>query len=44
MLEISGGDSHQCDTKYCEKTRREVARKGIKLTNLVSLSVLDKIK
>jgi hypothetical protein len=44
MLEISGGDSHQCDNKYCEKTRREVARKGIKLTNLVSLSVLDKIK
>jgi hypothetical protein len=44
MLEIAGGDSHQCDNKYCEKTRREVARKGIKLTNLVSLSVLDKIK
>jgi len=43
-LEIASGDSHQSDNKYCEKTRREVARKGIKLTNLVSLSVLDKIK
>ena len=44
VLEIASGDSHQCDNKYCEKTRREVARKGIKITNLVSLSVLDKIK
>ena len=43
-LEIASGDTHQSDNKYCEKTRREVARKGIKLTNLVSLSVLDKIK
>ena len=44
VLEISSGDSHQSDNKYCEKTRREVARKGIKITNLVSLSVIDKIK
>ncbi|HMK32725.1 MAG TPA: hypothetical protein VK431_03780 [Nitrosopumilaceae archaeon] len=44
LLEIASGDTHQSDNKYCEKTRREVARKGIKITNLVSLSVLDKIK
>jgi len=44
VMEISSGDSHQCDNKYCEKTRREVARKGIKLTNLVSLSIIEKIK
>jgi hypothetical protein len=44
VLEISSTDSHQSDNKYCEKTRREVARKGIKITNLVSLSVIDKIK
>ena len=44
VLEIASNDSHQCDNKYCEKTRREVARKGIKITNLVSLSVIDKIK
>jgi hypothetical protein len=44
VLEIASNDSHQSDNKYCEKTRREVARKGIKLTNLVSLSVIDKIK
>ena len=44
VLDIASGDSHQCDNKYCEKTRREIARKGIKITNLVSLSVIDKIK
>jgi len=44
LLEIASDDTHQSDNKYCEKTRREVARKGIKITNLVSLSVLDKIK
>jgi hypothetical protein len=44
VLEIASSDSHQSDNKYCEKTRREVARKGIKITNLVSLSVIDKIK
>ena len=44
VLEIASNDSHQSDNKYCEKTRREVARKGIKITNLVSLSVIDKIK
>jgi hypothetical protein len=43
-MEISSDDTHQSDNKYCEKTRREVARKGIKLTNLVSLSVIEKIK
>ena len=44
VLEIASNDSHQSDNKYCEKARREVARKGIKITNLVSLSVIDKIK
>ncbi|MGI0027728.1 MAG: hypothetical protein ACREAD_07810 [Nitrosopumilaceae archaeon] len=44
VLEIASNDSHQSDNKYCEKTRREVARKGIKITNLVSLSVINKIK
>lgn len=44
MLEVASGNTHQSDNKYCEKTRRDVARKGIKITNLVSLSVLEKIK
>lgn len=44
VLEVSSEKSHQSDNKYCEKTRRDVSRKGITMTNLVSLSVLDKLK
>lgn len=44
VLEVSSDKSHQSDNKYCEKTRRDVGRKGITMTNLVSLSVLDKLK
>ena len=44
VLEIEGEKTHQSDLKYCDKTRRDVARKGISLHNLVSLSVLDKIR
>lgn len=44
VLEVSSDKSHQSNNKYCEKTRRDVSRKGITMTNLVSLSVLDKLK
>jgi hypothetical protein len=44
VLELEGDKTHQSDLKYCDKTRREVARKGISLNNLVSLSVLEKLK
>lgn len=44
VLEVSSDKSHQSDNKYCEKTRRDVSRKGITMTNIVSLSVLDKLK
>ena len=44
VLEVSSDKSHQSDNKYCEKTRRDVSRKGITMTNLVSLSVIDKLK
>jgi hypothetical protein len=44
VLEISSDNTHQSDNKYCEKTRREVARKGIRLTSLLNLSVIEKIK
>jgi hypothetical protein len=44
VLEVSSDKSHQSDNKYCERTRRDVSRKGITMTNLVSLSVLDKLK
>ena len=44
VLEVSSERSHQSVNKYCEKTRRDVSRKGITMTNLVSLSVLEKLK
>ncbi|MDE1764804.1 MAG: hypothetical protein KGI27_00880 [Thaumarchaeota archaeon] len=44
VFEVSSDNTHQRDNKYCEKTRREVARKGIRLTHLLNLSILEKIK
>ncbi len=44
VLEVSSDKGHQSDNKYCERTRRDVGRKGIVMTNLVSLSVLEKLK
>ncbi len=44
ILEVVGEATHQTDQKYCERTRRDVARKGISLNNLVSFSILEKLK
>ncbi len=44
ILEVEGDKTHQTDQKYCERTRRDVARKGISLNNLVSFSILEKLK
>jgi hypothetical protein len=43
ILEVDGKKSHQSDQNYCEKTRKDVARKGIPLINLVSFSILEKL-
>ena len=44
ILEVEGEATHQTDQKYCERTRRDVARRGIALNNLVSFSILEKLK
>ena len=44
VLEVSSEKSHQSVNQYCEKTRRDISRKGITMTNLVGLSVLEKLK
>ena len=44
VLEVSSDNKHQADNKYCEKTRKEVQRKGIGMTNLLNLSIIEKIK
>ncbi|KER05492.1 hypothetical protein AAA799E16_01866, partial [Marine Group I thaumarchaeote SCGC AAA799-E16] len=30
--------------KYCEQTRRDANRKGLSMTNLMSLSILEQLK
>jgi hypothetical protein len=44
VLEVASEKSHQSVNKYCEKTRRDVCRKGITMMNFVSLSLLEKLK
>lgn len=44
ILELESDKSHQSDQKYCEKTRNDVIKKGINIDNLVSLSILSKLK
>ena len=44
VLEVASEKSHQSVNKYCEKTRRDVCRKGITMTNFVSLSLLEQLK
>jgi len=44
IFELSSAKSHQSDNKYCEQTRRDICRKGIVMHNLVSFSILEKLK
>ena len=44
IIEVASEKSHQSVKKYCEETKRDVNRKGLTMTNLLSLSILDKLK
>jgi len=44
VLEVSSEKSHQSVKKYCDQTRKDANRKGMTMTNLVSLSILDCLK
>ncbi len=44
VIEVASEKSHQSVKKYCEQTRRDVNRKGLTMTNLLSLSLLDQLK
>jgi len=41
VIEVASEKSHQSVKKYCEQTKRDVNRKGMTMTNLMSLSFLD---
>jgi len=44
VLEVASEKSHQSVSKYCDQTRRDVNRKGLTMTSLMSLSILDTLK
>ena len=44
VIEVASEKSHQSVKKYCDQTRRDINRKGMTMTNLMSLSILDKLK
>jgi len=44
VLEVSSEKSYQSVKKYCDQTRKDINRKGLTMTNLVSLSILEKLK
>jgi len=44
VVEVASEKNHQSVKKYCEQTRRDVNRKGMMMTNLISLSILDQLK
>ena len=44
VLEVGSEKSHQSMKKYCDQTRRDINRKGMTMTNLMSLSILDQLK
>jgi hypothetical protein len=44
ILEVASEKSHQSVKKYCDQTRRDINRKGMTMTNLLSLSILDQLK
>jgi hypothetical protein len=44
VLEVASEKSHQSVKKYCEKTRRDVCQKGIEMSNLFALSLLEQLK
>jgi len=44
IIEVASQKSYQSLKKYCDQTRRDVNRKGLSLTNLMSLSILEQLK
>tara|TARA_B100001750_G_scaffold220913_1_gene209002 strand:- start:308 stop:916 length:609 start_codon:yes stop_codon:yes gene_type:complete len=44
IFEVSDDRSPQSINQYCEKTRKDISRKGVIMNNFVSLSLLEKLK
>ena len=44
IIEVNSEKSHQSIKKYCDQTQRDVNRKGLKMTSLMSFSILEQLK
>ncbi|MDF2422125.1 MAG: hypothetical protein OPY06_03855 [Nitrosopumilus sp.] len=44
VLEVTSEKSHQSVSKYCDQTRRDINRKGMTMTSLMNLSILETLK
>ena len=44
IIEVNSEKSHQSIKKYCDQTRRDVNRKGLKMTSLMSFYILEQLK
>ena len=44
VIEVASQKSYQSLKKYCDQTKRDINRKGLIMTNLLNLSVLDQLK
>ena len=44
IIEVASKKGYQSLKKYCDQTRRDVNRKGLSMTNLISFSILDQLK
>ena len=44
VIEVASEKSHQSVKKYCDQTKRDINRKGMTMSNLLSLSILDQLK
>lgn len=44
IIEVASEKGHQSVKKYCDQTKRDVNRKGLTMTNMLSLSILEKLK
>ncbi|MDH5431252.1 MAG: hypothetical protein OEW78_05140 [Nitrosopumilus sp.] len=44
VIEVASEKSHQSVKQYCDQTKRDANRKGMALSNLFSLSILEQLK
>ena len=44
VIEVASEKSHQSVKQYCDQTKRDANRKGMAMSNLFSLSILEQLK